>query len=40
MSRGRPPRFFSGVAALVDRVDYAFSLDFVFHLTERRHDRD
>lgn len=30
----------AGVAALGDRVDYALSLHFVFHLPERSHDRE
>ena len=40
MTRGRPPRFFSGSSAFCDRVEYALPLDFVFHPTECGHDRE
>ncbi len=37
----RPPtEILAGVAALRDGVDHTFSFDFVFHLSECRHDRE
>ena len=38
--RGPTAEVFAGDAAFTDRINNAFTLDLVFHLSERRHDRE